>query len=622
MMSRYVFLFEEVKRMAGECDSKYRNTRPCKDDLYEFLDYNDWFGMKRRGKGDDIEVILTPKAQEALSLWLKGYRQKAEVKTALLMDTYKDKYPRTVSTLMKYIGDRGIQGENHVYQTLDFLFFTIVSDDEMFDDEKSQQLLQKGVEELSLAAGTFISDFISEVNKHAGKWEYRFEKRKLVSNNDAYDFRSFAVMAYCVFNAESWNANGMIEKAVVDEKSADLWLWTALHFVAALRSSDIKRLPAPMDIEDHNDVIAGLLAGEYEEMAEETARQWCMQIQFMTTVPSKTSGHSGVPNIKVFIPESLMVPFGVMLLVNRIHHKSDEQLLTVNNEFYLLKGFFGDRFIEACGGRRFSSRRANKAYLQGIEALGSDGTNAKGYMLAALARSHKGGIGSLPETTDVYLRDENFSGYKPEFILREMFERGIFGFIPVMLLRSYDEENFLKLDVHSQTQLIKQIGLDGYQLECITDKVDQALVRVKECTAAYVLNHYVSGDREAIGRLLEKLVAECAPAKQPEFFCLRIAAGDKCACPDRGACLGCGYEIYTKASLHIVAKEFRRLYKAKENADGFEERRCRSLLEKVLVPAITQMLASMKALYKTSMEENIMMDILEGGVRDDHSDGE
>jgi hypothetical protein len=311
-----------------------------------------------------------------------------------------------------------------------------------------------------------------------------------------------------------------------------------------------------------------------------------------------------------------------MLLINRIHHKSEDQLLSVNNEFYLLKGFFGDRFMEACGGRRFSSRKANKAYLQGIEALGSDGTNAKGYMLAALARSHKGGIGSLPETTDVYLRDENFSGYKPEFILREMFERGIFGFIPVMLLRSYDEENFLKLDVHSQTKLIKKIGLDGYQLECITDRVDQALVRVKECTAAYVLNHYVSGDREAIGGLLEKLVAECAPAKQPEYFCLRIAAGDKCACPDRGSCLGCGYEIYTKASLHIVAKEFRRLYKAKEAADGFEETRCRNLLEKVLVPAIIQMLASMKTLYKTSMEENFMMDILEGGIRDDHSDGE
>lgn len=622
MMSRYVFLFEEVKRMAGECDSKYKNIRPCKDDLYEFLDYNDWFGMKQRGTGDDIEVILKARAVEALSLWLKGYGQKAGVKTALLMDAYKDKYPRTVDALMKHIETGNLQDENCVYQSLDFLFFTIVSDDEVFDDEKSQCLLQKGVEELSLAAGRFISDFISEVNKNTGRWEYRFEKRKLVSNNDAYDFRSFAVMAYCVFHTESWKANSMIEKAVVDQRSADLWLWIALHFVAALRPSDIKRLPVPMDMEDHNEVIAGLLSGEYEEMAEKIAKQWTMQIQFMMTVPSKTSGYRGVPIIKVFIPESLIVPFGVMLLTNRIHHKSEDQLLTVNNEFYLMKGFFGDRFMEACGGRRFSSRRANKAYLQGIEALGSDGTNAKGYMLAALARSHKGGIGSLPETTDVYLRDENFSGYKPEFILREMFERGIFGFIPVMLLRSYDEENFLKLDVHSQTRLIKQIGLDGYQLECIADSVGQALIRVKECTAAYVLNHYVTGDREAVGGLLEKLVAECAPAKQREFFCLRIAAGDKCACPDRGSCLGCGYEVYTKASLHIVAKEFRRLYKAKEAADGFEEMRCRNLLEKVLVPAITQILASMKTLYKTDMEESIMLDILEGGMRYDHSDGE
>lgn len=58
-------------------------------------------------------------------------------------------------------------------------------------------------------------------------------------------------------------------------------------------------------------------------------------------------------------------------------------------------------------------------------------------MMAALARSHKGGIGTLPEITDVYLKDANFTGYSPEFILREMFERGIFGFIPAILLEMY-----------------------------------------------------------------------------------------------------------------------------------------------------------------------------------------
>jgi hypothetical protein len=50
----------------------------------------------------------------------------------------------------------------------------------------------------------------------------------------------------------------------------------------------------------------------------------------------------------------------------------------------------------------------------------TSGSQPKGYMLAALARSHKSGFGTLPETTDIYLKDAKFSGYRPEFIAREM----------------------------------------------------------------------------------------------------------------------------------------------------------------------------------------------------------
>jgi hypothetical protein len=34
----------------------------------------------------------------------------------------------------------------------------------------------------------------------------------------------------------------------------------------------------------------------------------------------------------------------------------------------------------------------------------------KGYMLAALARSHKGSVGNLAKTTEIYLKDAQFSG--------------------------------------------------------------------------------------------------------------------------------------------------------------------------------------------------------------------
>ena len=49
-MNDYVFLFEETRKIAQECNSKYKGLRVNKDDLYEFLDYNNWFGMERKGE--------------------------------------------------------------------------------------------------------------------------------------------------------------------------------------------------------------------------------------------------------------------------------------------------------------------------------------------------------------------------------------------------------------------------------------------------------------------------------------------------------------------------------------------------------------------------------------------
>ena len=132
-------------------------------------------------------------------------------------------------------------------------------------------------------------------------------------------------------------------------------------------------------------------------------------------------------------------------------------------------------------------------------------------------------------------------------------------------------------------------------------------------------NSAVADCREAAERLLEKIAAGIAAAKQPEYFCLRVAAGDGCACADRGTCLGCGYEIYTKAAFYSVVKEFRRLYLAKKSAKGIDAIRYGVLMEKAVTPAITQMITSMKALYGSDKEMEVIMDILEGGLDDDSS---
>ena len=91
----------------------------------------------------------------------------------------------------------------------------------------------------------------------------------------------------------------------------------------------------------------------------------------------------------------------------------------------------------------------------------------KGYMIAALARSHKGGIGRLPDITEAYLRDAKFSGLDAEFVIREMYERGIFGFIPHLLLESILGNEYHKLPVSAQTRLINEVGLSPLMIENI-----------------------------------------------------------------------------------------------------------------------------------------------------------
>jgi len=347
MMNDYVFLFEETRKIAQECNSKYKGLRVNKDDLYEFMDYNNWFGMERKGAGDDIEVVMNIKTRTALELWLRGYKQPPKVKTELLLENFEKKYPRTTDVVRRFIESEDAWDKAYTWQMLDFMFFNIKTDDDIGDDAKLLELLRKGLDELSVVAGEFLIRFISFEDEQSSRWEYRPDRRKITETRGAYDFAAFAVMAYVVFNTESWKEHDLIQKAVKEPRYASLWLWIALHFISALRSSDMKRLPVPMVTEGKEIIISRLLSDEYDDLALSAAMYWRMQLQMEELTPSKTSRHKNVPNIKVFIPTSLMIPIGVMLLAVFIHHEDDEPLITVNNDYYLIKGFFGERFVDA-----------------------------------------------------------------------------------------------------------------------------------------------------------------------------------------------------------------------------------------------------------------------------------
>ena len=89
----------------------------------------------------------------------------------------------------------------------------------------------------------------------------------------------------------------------------------------------------------------------------------------------------------------------------------------------------------------------------------------QGTLLASLLRGHKLRPGELSATTEHYLRDCSFTGKTPALVAEEMFERGIFGFVPVLLLNRASGNAFRVLDLHRHTLLIQKIGLSSTQLE-------------------------------------------------------------------------------------------------------------------------------------------------------------
>ena len=81
----------------------------------------------------------------------------------------------------------------------------------------------------------------------------------------------------------------------------------------------------------------------------------------------------------------------------------------------------------------------------------------QGTLLASLLRGHKLRPGELSASTEHDLRDCSLPGKPPALVAEEMFEGGIFGFVPVLLLNLASGNAFRTLDLHRQTLLISPI---------------------------------------------------------------------------------------------------------------------------------------------------------------------
>ena len=90
--------------------------------------------------------------------------------------------------------------------------------------------------------------------------------------------------------------------------------------------------------------------------------------------------------------------------------------------------------------------------------------------------------------------------------------------------------------------------------------------------------------------MMESILSGDAVGKNTESLCVMRAAGMKCRVPERLGCMGCHYEIKTKALLSYFGSEYLHLkddFQKPEIANSpLETMRRKSIMGKELIPAI------------------------------------
>jgi len=618
-MTENIDMFSYAAELAAGLSSRYSNNRAGRADLTNFIDANGGFGYSYEAGASSLMIEKSAEAdmRDALELWLRAYKQPHSVKIDLMMDAHRGKYPITCGLFRGFVLDRDVNGDAAYWQLLDYMLSEINKEITDYSETELDMLAGKLGEELTLAAAKLFAEFASAAVQRS-KQIYSYAPREQPALiNEAYTVKDFAVMAYCVFNEDVWASRDMLAKAIQTKALAEMWLFVALHLICALRSGDMERLPVPMLPHDGETVHRMILSGFFPKQdAVALADELAVRLKLKPQKPSKTGRWGGVPDLKLFVPESLKWPLGIILAIAAAHHPGAQvggRFVKPSDSLYNMRLLFGGNFVKAAGNRRFSSRRGNKSYLQGIDAIASLNDSPgkpKGYMLAALARSHKGGIGTLPEITEIYLKDANFTGYKPEFIIREMFERGVFSFIPATLLEMYDGGPYKKLPVSAQTEIICGLGLGALQIEHIAESVWRSFSAARHTVTALLSDISDTASlRENAFRILQNIASGAAPSRQPEYLCLMAAADRACPSAGRDSCLGCGYEVYTKSAMHILMKEYMRL----STQHGADAARGKRIVETAVMPAITEMLSAMQLLYPDA-DDSAILTIVERGL--------
>lgn len=596
----------ENKKKEHEINNSEFNT-----DLSCLMATNDWYGCTPVIKNEalwfskyDIQ-ILNEKVEEYCSNYNKTDKEKFEY----LLDKLNEQLPKTVKLLRKYIKKVKLE-DIAALHLVDFIYTYLPGELDESTDKEISTLLDDAFDELPRSYSVILSDFINWVHdntKTLYKNLYFMNNYSSDSDkNSAYDPHSYLDILYHLYNQDYIEENDMYVAAAESRNYADTWLFLAMHFLCALRNTDLLRIPHPRLPMSPKEVLEQVANGTFSEAsAKSTIYTVIWQLEALMLTPNKTQGTSGVASIKLHIPESVETHIGTLFAVAEAHFQlveddSNKPLLRVITTYEQINRYMGEEIGDLFLESNFRCKAANKSYMQMIYLLTDDilGVNdefkVKGYMLAALARSHKGSYGDFAKTTSIYLKDAKMSGYTPEFVARELFERGVLSVIPSMLLKMVVGEEYQKLSVESQTKMIKELNMSPMEVENAVAIMQKNMKRSTEL----VKTLYSGYSKEEILNILHSIGNGEAVSKTDSCMCLITAMGKVCPYAGQSNCPSCEYEISTKTTMFLMVREVHRLQEIYRTTDNeLEKLRCRAIVKDIITPCIEEMLCVMDEVY-------------------------
>ena len=571
-----------------------------------FLLDNEWFGVSINL--DDYTI--SEKDAEVLKNHIKDYLTTPPgIKS--MEGIFSKKFPSTSELFVQFAEEEKLSETNRFY-LLDFLAYYLTKDLFLYSDAEVETLVEVATEVLTKSQGNILIQFIKWLlNKGVTRYRVSFEMTKrytIESANGAYELDEYLELMYYLFNENYIIKNDMLCKAANSKNYADTWLYLGLHFICALRSTDLERLGHPKLTREPLEVLEAVVDGTWSSSeARRTLLSITTRLTYLNLTPNKTKNASNVTQLKFHVPESCQVLIGTLLAICEAHfqlqipYNAENPLIRRIKTYEKITSYMGEEIGNLFLERNFSSRSANKSYLQSVAMLADDvleeksELNIKGYFLAALARSHKGNFNEFAQTTTTYLKDAQLGQLKPEMVAKELFERGVLSMIPSMLLTIVTRGKYKKLSPSQQTQMIKSLDLTPIEIEKTLELSIRADSRSQQALKTLVENNV---DPEQLLTICHRIGNGEAFSKQGESMCLLSALGKLCSYDDRQHCVGCQYELQTKSTLLLLIGEFNRLNKQYQKLKNELERgKVRAILEKQIKPCLTEMLQALSEQY-------------------------